>query len=128
MRSRYSDQLVPVDDVMEPLIKQNGAASAITQYLGKIDGKWLGVPATPGAQFKGPSVTHRPLEQHAGIDVQAMYPAGAPPKADNWTLDAFLKAAAACHKAGVPFGIGLGTTADSSIPAAPFSRASVRSW
>mgnify|MGYP003693666119 CR=1 FL=1 len=34
-------------------------------------------------------------------------------KADNWTLDTFLKAAAACHKAGLPFGIGLGTTADS---------------
>ena len=45
--------------------------------------------------------------------MQAMYPAGAPPKADNWTLDTFLKAAAACHKAGVPFGIGLGTTANS---------------
>jgi ABC-type glycerol-3-phosphate transport system substrate-binding protein len=42
-----------------------------------------------------------------------MYPLGAPPKADNWTLATFLKAAEACHKAGVPFGIGLGTTADS---------------
>ena len=50
------------------------------------------------------------MKQHAGIDVQAMYPAGAPPKADNWTSDAFLKAAEACHKGGVPFGIGLGET------------------
>jgi len=41
-----------------------------------------------------------------------MYPAGGAPKADAWTLDAFLKAAEACHKAGVPFGIGLGTTSD----------------
>lgn len=111
--ARYSDQLVPVDDIMAPLIKQNGEASAITQYLGKIEGKWLGVPATPGAQFKGPTSRIDLLKQHAGIDVQAMYPVGAPPKADAWTLDAFLKAAAACHKAGVPFGIGLGTTADS---------------
>jgi ABC-type glycerol-3-phosphate transport system substrate-binding protein len=111
--ARYSDQLVPVDDIMGPLVKQNGAASAITQYLGKIEGKWLGVPATTGAQFKGPTSRIDLLKQHAGIDVQAMYPAGAPPKADNWTLDTFLKAAAACHKAGVPFGIGLGTTADS---------------
>ena len=45
--ARYSDQLVPVDDIMASLVKQNGAASAITTYLGKIDGKWLGVPATP---------------------------------------------------------------------------------
>ena len=45
-----------------------------------------------------------------------MYPAGAPPDkalADNWTWDAFLAAAEKCHKAGVPFGIGLGQTADS---------------
>jgi ABC-type glycerol-3-phosphate transport system substrate-binding protein len=53
------------------------------------------------------------MKQHAGIDVQAMYPAGSPPKAADWTLDTFLKAAEACHKAGCAFGIGLGTTADS---------------
>lgn len=111
--ARYADQLAPVDDIMASLIKQNGKASDITQYLGKIDGKWLGVPATPGAQFKGPTSRIDLLKQHAGIDIQAMYPVGAPPKADAWTLDAFLKAAAACHKAGFPFGIGLGTTADS---------------
>ena len=46
-----------------------------------------------------------------------MYPAGAPPNADNWTLDTFLKAAEACHKAGFPFGIGLGTTEDSVVAA-----------
>jgi hypothetical protein len=53
------------------------------------------------------------MKQLAGIDVQAMYPAGAPPKADAWTLDAFLKAAEACQKGGHAFGIGLGTTSDS---------------
>ena len=42
------------------------------------------------------------MKQHAGIDVQEMYPAGEPPKADNWTLDKFLKAAETCHKAGYP--------------------------
>ncbi len=109
----YAERLTPVDDVMEPLIKANGAASAITIYLGKIGGKWLGVPATTGAQFKGPTSRIDLLKQHAGIDIRAMYPAGGPPKADAWTLDVFLKAAADCHKAGFPFAIGLGTTADS---------------
>ena len=52
------------------------------------------------------------MKQYAGIDIQAMYPAGEPPKADNWTFDTFLKAAEACHKGGHPFGIGLGTTSD----------------
>ena len=72
-----------------------------------------GVPATRGSNVKGPCSRFDLLKQHAGIDVQAMYPAGAPAKADAWTYDAFLKAAEACHKAGVPFGIGLGTTPDS---------------
>ena len=53
------------------------------------------------------------MKQHAGIDVQALYPAGSPPKADAWTTDAYLKAAEACQKAGHAFGVGLGTTSDS---------------
>jgi ABC-type glycerol-3-phosphate transport system substrate-binding protein len=109
----YADKLTPVDDVMAPLIKANGEASAITTYLGKVGGKWMGVPGTPGAQFKGPCSRIDLLKQHAGIDIQQMYPAGGPPKADAWNLDLFLKAAGDCHKAGVPFAIGLGTTADS---------------
>src|SRR3954462_8978886 len=35
----YSKQLVPLDDIMEPLIKQNGAVNDTVQYLGKVDGK-----------------------------------------------------------------------------------------
>ncbi len=111
--ARYSEQLVPMNDIMEPLIKQNGAVNGTVEYLGKVDGKWLAVPATVGSQIKGPCSRIDLLKQHAGIDVQAMYPAGAQPKADAWNLDTFMKAAEACHKAGAPFGIGLGTTSDS---------------
>src|SRR5262249_42605606 len=42
----------------------------------------------------------------------AWIPAAAPRKAEAWTLDAMLRAAEACHKAGYPFGIGLGQTED----------------
>ncbi len=111
--ARYAEQLVPLNDVMDPLIKQNGAVNATVEYLGKIGGKWLAIPATAGSQIKGPCSRIDLLKQHAGIDIQAMYPAGAAPKADGWNLDTFLKAAGDCHKAGVPFGIGLGTTSDS---------------
>src|SRR6266404_2000559 len=110
--ARYSDQLVPMNDVMEPLIKQNGAVNATVEYLGKLDDKWLAVPATVGSQIKGPCSRIDLMKDLAGIDVQAMYPAGAPAKADAWTFDAFLKAAEACHKGNHAFGIGLGTTAD----------------
>jgi ABC-type glycerol-3-phosphate transport system substrate-binding protein len=111
--ARYADQLVPVNDVMEPLIKENGAVNATVEYLGKINGKWLAVPATVGSQIKGPCSRIDYLKDLAGIDIQAMYPAGAPPKADGWNLDTFLKAAEDCNKGGHPFGIGLGTTSDS---------------
>jgi ABC-type glycerol-3-phosphate transport system substrate-binding protein len=111
--SRYADQLVPMNDVMEPLIKENGAVNGTVEYLGKVNGKWLAVPATSGSQIKGPCSRIDLLKKHAGVDIQAMYPAGQAPKADAWNLDNFLKAAEACQKGGNPFGIGLGTTSDS---------------
>jgi ABC-type glycerol-3-phosphate transport system substrate-binding protein len=109
----HARSLEPVDDIMAQLIKQNGGVTPIVEYLAKPDGKWLAVPSTVGSQIKGPCSRIDLMKQHAGIDVQALYPAGAPPNAESWTLDALLKAAEACHKGGVPFGIGLGTTADS---------------
>jgi len=109
----YAKNLAPVDDIVEPLIKQNGAVNETVKYLGYADGHWLAVPATPGSNIKGPCSRIDLMKQHAGIDVQALYPAGQPPNAESWTLDTFLKAAEACHKAGFPFGIGLGTTTDS---------------
>jgi ABC-type glycerol-3-phosphate transport system substrate-binding protein len=109
----YAKQLEPVDDIVKPLIEKNGNVNKTVEYLGKENGKWLAVPATVGSQMKGPASRLDLMKQHAGIDIKAMYPVGAAPKDDDWTLDAFLKAAEACHKAGHPFGIGLGTTSDS---------------
>ena len=110
--SRYASQLVPVDDVMEPLIKQNGAVNATVEYLGHLKGAWVAVPAPVGSQIKGPCSRLDYMKKYAGLDMQELYPVGAPPKADGWTFDAFLKAAEDCNKGGHPFGIGLGTTAD----------------
>jgi ABC-type glycerol-3-phosphate transport system substrate-binding protein len=116
----HAKLLEPLDDVMLPLIKQNGDANATAKYLGMSEGHWVAVPATRGSNVKGPCSRIDLMKQHAGIDVQAMYPAGAAPKADNWTLDVFMRAAEACQKAGVPFGIGLGTTTDSVDSAGAF--------
>ena len=43
-----AELLEPMNDIMEPLIKQNGAVNGTVQYLGKAGDKWLGVPATIG--------------------------------------------------------------------------------
>ncbi len=113
----YAKSLEPVDDIMAELIKLNGPVNDTVTYLGRAPSGWLAVPATIGSQIQGPCSRIDLMKQHAGIDVQAMYPAGAPPKADDWTLDTFFKAAEACHKAGFPFGIGLGPTEDSVVAA-----------
>jgi len=105
--------LEPVDDIMGQLIKQNGDVVDTVKYLGRKDGHWVAVPATTGTQFKGPCSRIDYLKEFAGIDIQAMYPAGSDPKADKWDMDAFVTAAEKCHAAGKPFGIGLGQTTDS---------------
>ncbi|HUO00858.1 MAG TPA: extracellular solute-binding protein [Bradyrhizobium sp.] len=118
-----SDMLEPVNDIMDPIVKQNGEVNNTVKYLGQANGKWLGVPATIGSQIKGPCSRIDLMKKLANIDVQAMYPAGSPPKADNWTTDTFLKAAEDCSKGGYPFGIGLGETSDSVDSAGAFFQA-----
>jgi ABC-type glycerol-3-phosphate transport system substrate-binding protein len=114
--AQNAKSLEPVDDLMKDLVAANGAVSQLIEYLGKHDGHWAGIPATPGSQIKGPCGRIDLFKQHAGIDLQKMYPgSGAPDKAlsEAWTWDAFLDAATKCHKAGSPFGVGLGQTTDS---------------
>jgi len=112
--------LEPVDDIMRDLIKEHGEVNGTVEYLGKVGGRWLVVPATAGSQIKGPCSRADLLKQHAGIDIKAMYAPGGPAKAESWNMESFLNAAEACHKAGVPFGIGFGTTSDSVDSAGAF--------
>jgi len=108
--------LEPVDDIMKPLIAQHGNVVAVVEYLGKQDGHWLAVPATPGSQLKPPCARIDLFKQHVGLDLTKMYPGtGTPDKAltEKWTWDTFLTAAEKCFKAGYPFGLGLGQTTDS---------------
>lgn len=114
--SAHVDALEPVDDVMHGLIAQHGPADKVVEYIAKPAGRWIAVPATAGSQMKGPCARIDVLERHAGLDLRSMYPpTGVPDRAqsDRWTWDAFLAAAEKCFKAGFPFGIGFGTTADS---------------
>jgi ABC-type glycerol-3-phosphate transport system substrate-binding protein len=108
-----TELLEPMNDVMTQLIALNGKVNGTVEYLGQLNGRWHAVPFCIGSQIKGPCSRIDYMKKYAGIDVQAMYPAGSPPKADNWTMDTFLKAAEACFKGGNPFGIGLGETSDS---------------
>ncbi|MGJ4893341.1 ABC transporter substrate-binding protein [Bradyrhizobium sp. HKCCYLS3077] len=119
----HAELLEPVNDIMGPIIKENGEVNGTVKYLGQSGGKWLAVPACVGSQIKGPCTRIDLMKKHAGIDVQELYPAGSAPKADSWNTETFLKAAEACQKAGVPFGIGLGETTDSVDSAGAFFQA-----
>ncbi len=107
--------LEPIDDVMQRLMGQYGPVNSVCDYLAKIKERWLAVPTSSGTQYKGPCGRISVLKEKAGLDVVAMYPAkpGHTAESDNWTWDAHLKAAEACAKAEMPFGIGLGQTSDS---------------
>ncbi len=112
--SDHAENLEPVDDIVEPLIKDYGKANKVAEYLGKVKGHWVAVPATCGSQVKGPCARIDLFKQHVGWDPREMYPAGGEPKgAEKWTWDEFLRAAEACHKAGFPFGMPLGQQSDS---------------
>jgi ABC-type glycerol-3-phosphate transport system substrate-binding protein len=113
---QYAERLLPMDDVVQHLSDQYGPTNEVCDYLGKVDGQWRAVPTSSGTQIKGPCGRISLLKNLAGLDVTAMFPARPEhtAAADGWTYEAMLGPMAACHKAGVPFGIGLGETADST--------------
>jgi ABC-type glycerol-3-phosphate transport system substrate-binding protein len=67
---------------------------------------------TRGTLLLGVCTRYDLLKQHAGIDIQEVYPAGKPAADKDWTWDNFLVAAEKCHKAGCAFGLPLGVTTD----------------
>jgi len=87
----------------------------IFECTGKYQGHWIAQPTSWGKQGKGPAGRISTLDEAAGLDIQAMYPAQEvrTEAAKQWTMVALLKAAEACHNSGRPFGIGPGTTSDS---------------
>jgi ABC-type glycerol-3-phosphate transport system substrate-binding protein len=106
--------LEPVDDVVKKVVATNGPIDPAVEYLGKYEGRWLGVPMTRGTLLLGCCSRFDMMKDHGGVDVQALYPAGKPPNDTSWTWDAFLAAAEKCQKAGVGFGLPLGSTTDTN--------------
>ena len=111
-----TDNLEPVDDIMAPLIVQNGKISEGIEYVAKQGGHWIAVPACVGSPTLPSAARIDLFKELVGLDLTRMYPAGAPPDkelADKWTWDAFLAAAEKCSKGGHAFGLPLGVTNDS---------------
>ncbi len=111
----HADDLEPLDDVMQQLTAKYGPTNHVAEYLAKIKNHWLAIPTSSGTQNKPPCARISVMKEAAGIDVLKMYPAEDvnTQEGQDWTWDTFLKAAEACHKAKMTFGIGTGTTANS---------------
>jgi ABC-type glycerol-3-phosphate transport system substrate-binding protein len=110
-----ADNLEPVDDIMGPLTAANGKISEGIEFVAKQKGHWIGVPACVGSPTLPSAGRIDYLKEYAGVDVTAMYPAGAAANkelADKWTWDFFLSAAEKCAKGGHQFGMAMGGTND----------------
>jgi hypothetical protein len=107
--------LEPVDDIVGALTKKSGAPNATVEFLGKHDGHWLAIPTTVGSQVK-PCCSRLDLyKQHAGIDLQKIFPANDKRDralTDTWTWETYLTSAEKLAKAGFPVGNPLGQTSD----------------
>src|SRR3712207_3033975 len=112
--SAFASLLEPVDDVVGRLEQKYGAVAPAAAYLAKREGAWRAVPAIAGTQIKAPCIRYDLLEQHAGIDIRAMWPARPErgPGADSWNWDTFLEAAEKCNAAGYPFALPMGQYSD----------------
>jgi ABC-type glycerol-3-phosphate transport system substrate-binding protein len=111
-----ADNLEPVDDLVNQQIAQFGQPAPGCEYLGKVNGHWVGVPTCYGSSALPPCARIDLFKQYVGLDVTKMY---SPPGVerdqqliDNWTWDYFLAAAEKCSKGGYPFGVTMSTATD----------------
>jgi ABC-type glycerol-3-phosphate transport system substrate-binding protein len=109
----YHEHLIPMDDVVDGLIKQYGPMDPAAKYLAQVDGHWMALPTSVGSQYK-PSCARISFFKSQGVDVEAWYPAkeGAVPSAKEWTYEKLLQLAPAAAKAGMHYGLGIGQTSD----------------
>ncbi len=111
----YADHLVPVDDMVNSLVKEHGNLLDGSIHGGTHKGHWYAVPSGRGTIAAPCCARIDMFKKYVGLDVTKMYPTGAPPDnslADAWTWDAFLVAAEKCSKAGYPFGLPISASPD----------------
>ena len=112
----HRDSLEPVDELVQELEKQYGPYEDTASYLCRHDGAWKAIVAPTGSHTY-PMVSRLDLfKEHAGIDLQELFPAGPRDQARidaEWTYDNFLQAVQKLQQAGHTFGNPIGPTTDS---------------
>jgi hypothetical protein len=111
-----TDNLEPVDDIMGPLIQANGKIAPGIEFVAKQEGHWIAVPACVGSPTLPAAARIDLFKEIVGLDIQKMYPAGAPEDKElsaKWTWDFFLDASKKFAKTPHLMGVGYGVTNDS---------------
>ena len=105
--STYAPLLEPVDDVVGRLERKYGPVSATAAETGRVDGHWAAVPTCVLSTVHPCVGRIDTFRQHVGMDLPEIFPARPEmgPGYDQWTWEAFLRAAERCAKAGAPFGL-----------------------
>ena len=115
--SMFRRSLEPVDDVVTDIISEYGPLTPSAYFLAQLDGVWHSAPS-PSASPNLASVSRLDLyKAHAGVDLAEIFPPHAnrdPKLVNEWTYEAFLKAAEQLHLAGHPFGAAISPTPDGS--------------
>src|SRR5213078_2159583 len=70
-----ADSLAPLDDIMEPLMAQNGEVPAGIATVAKQKGHWIAMPAVVGSPTLPPCARIDYFKQLVGLDLTKMYPA-----------------------------------------------------
>ena len=112
----HEASLEPVDDVVAELESQYGELVDNAVYLARLEGHWRAVPTCAGSQSYPMCSRLDYFREHAGIDLQELFPAGERDGGrirEQWTRANFLEACKKLHAAGHPFGDPIGQTSDS---------------
>ena len=111
-----SDNLEPMDDILAPLQAANGKIAPGIEYVAKQEGHYIAVPACVGSPTLPCAARIDLFKEVVGLDIQKMYPAGAPEDKElsgKWTWDFFLEASQKFAKTSHLMGVGFGVTNDS---------------
>lgn len=111
---QYHEHLEPIDDVVNELTKRYGELDPLTGYLGKVGGRWFGLPTSYSSHYNN-SEARLSWFSKWGFDLQKWYPnkPSTPEAAKAWTYDLLAKLSGKAKEAGEPFALGLGLTGDS---------------
>ena len=119
----HQQQLEPLDDIATEIESAYGPFDEMASFVARIEGRWRGLPAPSGTHAFPMASRVDLLRQHAGVDLQQLFPADRARRREDqiaaWSWEAFLVHAGRLKQAGRPFAAAIGTGTDAQNWLAP---------